>query len=90
MTATICARLNLTRSEHGKDQFHFFYRRFLIKLFHEGLGGKKRTTELEKLIGRIPYLNGGKFEDFAHTHLSKLLAAVQCDLFAKLKNLLLS
>ena len=55
-------RLNLTRSEHGKDRFHFFYRRFLIKLFHDGLGGKKRPAELEKLIGKIPYLNGGMFD----------------------------
>ena len=55
-------RLNLMRQVQGKDKFHSFYRYFLIKLFHEGLGGKKRTTELEKLIGRIPYLNGGMFD----------------------------
>src|ERR1017187_5687562 len=55
-------RLNLMRQVQGKDKFHSFYRYFLIKLFHEGLGGKKRTAELEKLIGTIPYLNGGMFD----------------------------
>jgi hypothetical protein len=55
-------RLNLMRAEHGRDKFHSFYRYFLIKLFHEGLGGKKRPAELEKLLGTIPYLNGGMFD----------------------------
>ena len=55
-------RLSLVRKQHGKDKFHSFYRYFLIKLFHEGLGGKKRPPELEKLIGKIPYLNGGMFD----------------------------
>src|ERR1039458_200381 len=55
-------RLHRMRAEHGRDKFHSFYRYFLIKLFHEGLGGKKRTAELEKLIGTIPYLNGGMFD----------------------------
>ncbi len=55
-------RLNHLREEHGRDQFYSFYRYFLLRLFHEGLGGKKRSADLEKLIGRIPYLNGGLFE----------------------------
>jgi len=55
-------RLARMRTEHGKDKFYSFYRYFLLRLFHEGLGGKKRTAELEKLIGRIPYLNGGLFD----------------------------
>jgi hypothetical protein len=55
-------RLNRLRAEHGKDKFYSFYRYFLLRLFHEGLGGKKRTPELEKLVGRIPYLNGGLFD----------------------------
>jgi hypothetical protein len=55
-------RLNRLRTEHGKDKFYSFYRYFLLRLFHEGLGGKKRTPELEKLVGRIPYLNGGLFD----------------------------
>jgi hypothetical protein len=55
-------RLNRMRAEHGKDRFYSFYRYFLLRLFHEGLGGKKRTPELEGLGGRIPYLNGGLFD----------------------------
>ncbi len=55
-------RLKRMREEHGKDKFYSFYRYFLLRLFHEGLGGHKRTPELEKLVGRIPYLNGGIFD----------------------------
>jgi hypothetical protein len=55
-------RLKRMRDEHGKDKFYSFYRYFLLRLFHEGLGGRKRSAELEKLVGRIPYLNGGLFD----------------------------
>lgn len=55
-------RLSRMRAEHGKDKFYSFYRYFLLRLFHEGLGGKARPRELEKLVGRIPYLNGGLFD----------------------------
>jgi hypothetical protein len=55
-------RLNRTKQEHGKDKFYSFYRYFLLRLFHEGLGGKARNPELDKLLGRIPYLNGGLFD----------------------------
>lgn len=55
-------RLQKSKEAHGKDKFYSFYRYFLLRLFHEGLGGRKRTTELETLIGRIPYLNGGIFD----------------------------
>ena len=55
-------RLRRLQQEHGRDKFYSFYRYFLLRLFHEGLGGRQRTPELEKLIGRIPYLNGGIFD----------------------------
>jgi hypothetical protein len=55
-------RLDHCRRQQGKDKFYSFYRYFLLRLFHEGLGGKTRTAELEHLLGRIPYLNGGLFE----------------------------
>ena len=55
-------RLARMRLEHGKDKFYSFYRYFLLRLFHEGLGGKPRTRELETLVGCIPYLNGGLFD----------------------------
>lgn len=55
-------RLRRMREEQGANKFYSFYRYFLLRLFHEGLGGRKRSGELEKLIGRIPYLNGGLFD----------------------------
>ena len=55
-------RLSRCQKEKGQDKFYSFYRFFLLRLFHEGLGGKARTPALEKLLGRIPYLNGGLFE----------------------------
>ena len=55
-------RLNQMRAEHGKDKFYSFYRYFLLRLFHEGFGSIQRSDELEKLIGRIPYLNGSLFD----------------------------
>ena len=55
-------RLARCRKERGQDKFYSFYRYFLLRLFHEGLGRKARNSELEKFLGRIPYLNGGLFE----------------------------
>ena len=55
-------RLAHCRREKGHDKFYSFYRYFLLRWFHEGLGGKERNPELDKLLGRIPYLNGGLFE----------------------------
>ncbi|MCK4826764.1 SAM-dependent methyltransferase, partial [bacterium] len=47
---------------YGNDQFYSFYRYFLLRLFHEALGGLERDPDLEELIGNVPYLNGGIFE----------------------------
>ncbi len=55
-------RLERMRQTQGNDKFHSFYRFFLLRLFHDGLGGAERTPELENLLGRIPYLNGGLFD----------------------------
>ena len=55
-------RLSQMRKEHGKDKFYSFYRYFLLRLFHEALGNKERNADLERLVGRIPYLNGGLFD----------------------------
>ena len=54
--------MNRIKSEGSGANFHSFYRYFLLRLFHEGLGGRKRTPDLEELIGQIPYLNGGLFD----------------------------
>lgn len=55
-------KLAQVKAEFGKDKFHSFYRSFLLRLFHEGLGAQQHSAELVKLIGRVPYLNGGLFE----------------------------
>ena len=57
--------LKRMQTEHGEDRFQTFYRLFLLRLFHEGLGQPEadRTPELVERLGRIPYLNGGLFED---------------------------
>ena len=58
-------RLRRVREERGKDRFQTFYRLFLRKLFHEGLARpeNERDPALEKLLGKVPYLNGGLFEE---------------------------
>ena len=55
-------RLRLMQTHKGKDSFHSFYRHFLLRLFHDGLGRDERTSELDTLLGRVPYLNGGLFD----------------------------
>jgi len=57
-------RLARLQQSKGKDQFWSFYRHFLLRLFHEGLGQKRssRAKALDALVGRIPYLNGGLFD----------------------------
>jgi hypothetical protein len=55
-------RLERVQASRGEGQFLTFYRYFLLRLFHEGLGGQERSAELESLLGKIPYLNGGIFD----------------------------
>lgn len=57
-------RLDRCKKEQGKDKFYTFYRYFLLRLFHEGFGKRRkdRAPDLEKLLGNIPYLNGGLFD----------------------------
>ena len=57
-------RLQSMQATHGKDRFQTFYRLFLLRLFHEGLGQPEadRAPELAALLGQVPYLNGGLFD----------------------------
>ena len=55
-------KLQKCQEERGQDEFYSFYRYFLLRLFHDGLGKQERSSELEKLLGKVPYLNGGLFE----------------------------
>ncbi|CAM5388935.1 hypothetical protein TMEC54S_02394 [Thauera mechernichensis] len=56
-------RMAQVQATAGKGKFHSFYRQFLRRLFHEGLGQAKgeRNADLSRLIGEVPYLNGGLF-----------------------------
>ncbi len=57
-------RLKTVRELHGEDRFYTFYRHFLLRLFHEGLGQPTpHSSNLEALIGNVPYLNGGLFTE---------------------------
>ena len=59
-------RLERVRALKGKDKFQSFYRYFLLRLFHDGLGKtpaeRNLDRELQGLLGKVPYLNGGFFE----------------------------
>src|SRR5581483_4437152 len=48
----------------GQDTFLSFYRHFLLRLFHEGFNQpkKERDSELDRLLGDVPFLNGGLFQ----------------------------
>ena len=57
-------RLRMVQEQSGGGRFQQFYRIFLLRLFHEGLGQPEtdRAPELAALLGRIPFLNGGLFD----------------------------
>ncbi len=68
-------RLTMVQHEqrgNGSGRFHQFYRLFLIRLFHEGLGQPEaqRAPDLAALLGKVPFLNGGLFEvhDLEHSN----------------------
>jgi len=50
-------------ADSKKQGANQFYRQFLIPLFFEGFAKeeKERSTEINQLLGKIPYLNGGLF-----------------------------
>ncbi len=60
-------RLRQVQEQDGPDRFQRFYRQFLLRLFHEGLGKPEgeRSSELVALVGKVPYLNGGIFDPHA-------------------------
>lgn len=59
-------RLKRVQQARGKDKFQSFYRYFLLRLFHEGLGQSPEERRfdpvMEELLGKVPFLNGGFFE----------------------------
>ena len=58
-------RLQMVREHYGTDRFYAFYRQFLLPLFYQGLGSPDpayEDAEVKRMIGRVPYVNGGIFE----------------------------
>lgn len=56
-------KLNYVRANEGNDKFYNFYRSFLRSLFHDGLNTPKHSRDFETVFGKIPYLNGGMFDE---------------------------
>ncbi|MEZ7890921.1 MAG: Eco57I restriction-modification methylase domain-containing protein [Candidatus Wallbacteria bacterium] len=56
-------KLKTCQSKKGQNKFYSFYRNFLLALFHQGLGAPVHSKELKVEIGKIPYLNGGLFDE---------------------------
>jgi hypothetical protein len=60
-------KLKACKEKKGENQFYSFYRNFLLALFHEGLGtpeqSRRGDTGIALEIGKIPYLNGGLFDE---------------------------
>ncbi len=58
------SKLLEVQSRYGDGRFQQFYRDFMLKLFHKGLGQPEaqRDSELAALLGRVPFLNGGLFD----------------------------
>lgn len=54
----------LRQAQGAKDQkFFSFYRDFLLVLFHKGLNEPTQNWDIKIEIGKIPYLNGGLFDE---------------------------
>lgn len=57
-------KLEWSKQQRGNDQFFSsFYKGFLCVLFHGGLNNPTHNREFEAIYGRIPYLNGGMFDE---------------------------
>ena len=56
-------RLHMVK-QIGDGRFQQFYRIFLLRLFHEGLGQPEtqRPPDIALLLGKVPFLNGGLFD----------------------------
>ena len=57
-------KLKWTKEQRGKNQFFgTFYKGFLSHLFRGGLNNPKHDKNFEDIYGKIPYLNGGIFDE---------------------------
>ena len=56
-------KLKACKERKGKVKFYSFYRDFLLVLFHKGLNEPTQNQDVKIEIGKIPYLNGGLFDE---------------------------
>ncbi len=62
-------KLRLVQRERGEGHFfRSFYIGFLRGLFRDGLNTPRHDEEFENTYGRIPYLNGGMFDEHKIEH----------------------
>jgi len=62
-------KLEWTKEQRGCNQFFStFYKGFLTHLFRGGLNNPKHDRDFENIYGRIPYLNGGIFDEHDLEH----------------------
>jgi type I restriction-modification system DNA methylase subunit len=64
--------------QNNNSQDNNFYRQRLSRLFFEGLNQSAKTEELKKIIGEVPYLNGGLFEKDKDEKDSKIVVPNDC------------
>ena len=57
-------KLDQVKRDRGEGKFQLFYYEFLRRLFHKGLGQPEsaRDPDLNILLGKVPFLNGGLFD----------------------------
>lgn len=49
--------------QQRNGKFYTFYKGFLRSLFHDGLNSPRHERDFQQKYGRIPYLNGGMFDE---------------------------
>lgn len=69
-------KLLACKAQKGKVKFYSFYRDFLLVLFHKGLNEPTQSPDTKIEIGKIPYLNGGLFDEH---ELEKTNASIDID-----------
>ena len=59
-------RLKKVQERRGRGKFQTFFQYFLLRLFHDGFAKqpayRKLDADLTRLLGDVPYLNGGLFD----------------------------
>lgn len=57
-------KLKWVKQQKGENKFFgTFYKGFLCSLFHDGLNSPRHKEDFRQTYGRIPYLNGGMFDE---------------------------